>query len=154
MAPDFLKITLPLLGAAIAWLVNQWQQRAREDYLRKEKLYRDLLDAVQAFYETPSGPAPASTIFLPATGQTSGRETFLSQVRLAWLYSPDEVIRSAYAFLDTVRADRDTRATKPEMETALGNIVAAVRRDLFRPRFFLWQRTKLTGAEYRHLKAN
>jgi hypothetical protein len=151
--PDFLKVTLPLLGAVVAWLVNQWQQRSREDYLRKEKLYRDLLDAVQGFYENPSGPVPASTGLLPISGQASRLQNFLDQVRLAWLYSPDDVIRCAYAFLDLIHEDRHPKSTKPELELALGNIITAVRRDLFRPRFFFLERTKLTGAEYRHLKA-
>lgn len=54
---DLVKFTLPLLGAVIAWLVNQWQQRARDEYLRKEKLYRDLLNALEGFYTAPpDGP--------------------------------------------------------------------------------------------------
>jgi len=150
--PDFLKITLPFIGAVVAWFVNQWQQRSRDDYLRKEKLYRDLLDAIQGFYTNPSRAVPALTVLPPSSGQTSGMQAFLDQVRLAWLYSPDEVILSAYAFLDTVNADRLPPSTKPEREIAFGNVIAAVRRDLFRPRFFFWQRTKLMGAQYRHLE--
>jgi len=79
-------------------------------------------------------------------------QTFLDQVRLAWLYSPDEVILSAYTFLDTVNADCLPPSTKPEREISFGNVIAAVRRDLFRPRFILWQRTNLTGTQYRHLE--
>lgn len=152
MTADYLKITLPLMGAVIAWLANQWRQRAREDYLRKERLYRDLLDAVQGFYQNPGGSVLFSAAFTLTGLQTSGKQKFLDQVRLAWLYSPDEVILSAYAFLDTVHTDRQPPATAPEKELALGNVVAAIRRDLFRPRFYFFQRTKLTGAEYRHLR--
>jgi hypothetical protein len=150
--PDFLKITLPLIGAVVAWFVNQWQQRSRDDYLRKEKLYRDLLDAIQGFYDKPSGPVPTSTVLQQSGGRTTGMQTFLDQARLAWLYSPDEVILSAYTFLDTVNVDRLPPSTKPEREMAFGNVIAAVRGDLFRPRFFFWQRTNLTGAQYRHLE--
>ena len=80
--PDFLKITLPLIGEVVAWFVNQWQQRSREDYLRKEKLYYDLLDAIQGFYANPSLPVRASTVLPANRGQTSGMQTFLDQVRL------------------------------------------------------------------------
>jgi hypothetical protein len=155
LSADFIKFTLPLLGAVVAWFVNQWQQRSRDEYLRKEKLYRDLLDALRAFYESPSNAAPSSsTLSLTITQTVQKRQEFLNQLTLAWLYTPDAVIEQAYAFLDTVHANRKPLTTDQEKEVALGNVIAAIRRDLFRPRLMLWQRTKLSGADFRHLRPN
>ena len=151
MTIDFLKITLPLLSAVLAWLANEWRERVREDYLRKENLYRSLLDAMQGFYEAPAVP---SATYLLASGQSAGKQDFLNQVRLAWLYSPDDVILTAYAFLDTVHTDRNPAASSREKEIALGNVVEAVRRDLFRHRYGFLRKTKLTGAQFRHVRPN
>jgi hypothetical protein len=128
---DFVKFTVPLLGAVVAWPVNQWQQRSRDEYLRKEKLYRDLLDALQGFYESPPGTLAISSTAIPVTdAQKTKRQEFLNQLRLAWLYAPDAAIKRAHAFLATVHARRQPLATDREKEIALGNVVAAIRQDL------------------------
>jgi hypothetical protein len=43
------------------------------------------------------------------------------------------VIKQAHVFLDTVHPGRQPLATDREKEIALGNVVAAIRQDLFRP---------------------
>jgi hypothetical protein len=150
---DWLKFTLPLLGAVVAWVVNQWQQRAKEEYVRKETLYRNLLEGLQGFYQVRATTFESSTVSLMLTTQTSDkRKVFVDQVRFAWLYSPDEVILKSYSFLDMLHEKRQPAPTDQEKDAAFGDIVAAVRRDLFRPRFFFWQRTKLTGTDYRHFQ--
>ena len=150
---DFVKFTLPLLGAVVAWLVNQWQQRSRDEYLRKEKLYRDLLDALQGFYESPPNvvPIPGTAALLINQPKAKTQE-FLNQLRLAWLYTPDAVIKKANTFLDTVHTARDSPATDREKEIALGNVVAAIRQDLLRPGLMFWQRSKLRGEDFRHVR--
>jgi hypothetical protein len=130
---NFVTFTVPLLGAVVAWLVNQWQQRSRDEYLRKEKLYRDLLDALQGFYESPTSVPISSTTILATDQQKTKRQEFLNQLGLAWLYAPDPVIEQAHIFLDTVHAGRQPLATDREKEIALGNVVAAIREDPFRP---------------------
>jgi hypothetical protein len=68
-----------MLGAVVAWLVNQWQQRSRDEYLRKEKLYRDLLDALQGFYESPPRSLAISSTAVPATDAQKTKETGIPQ---------------------------------------------------------------------------
>ena len=124
MTIDIWKITLPLLGAVLTWVFNLWRQRAKEEYLRKEPLYRDLLSAVRGFYQASgTPPITISTASPPFDPSRSAKQKFLDQVTLAWLYTPDTVILSAYAFLNMVNTDRQPPATQKEMEIALGNVV-------------------------------
>jgi hypothetical protein len=73
--------------------VNQWQQRSRDEYLGKEKLYRDLLEALQSFYESPARILSIpSTALLSIDQQKTKRQEFFNQLSLAWLYAPDAVM--------------------------------------------------------------
>jgi hypothetical protein len=126
-----------------------------DEYLRKEKLYRDLLDALQGFYENPATSVQISSMTILVTDQQkTKRQEFLNQLRLAWLYAPDAVIEQAHIFLDTVHSGRQPLATDREKEIALGNVVAAIREDLFRPGLMVWRRSKLKGEDFRHVRPN
>ncbi len=72
--------------SVFVWLKSQSQQRAQDEYNRKEKLYRELLTSLSAFYK---GGKPADAT------------QFVEQTRLAWLYAPDGVVNNLYAFLNT-----------------------------------------------------
>lgn len=155
---EFWKFAIPVFGATLAWLFNQWRERSREEYLRKEKLYRALVDAMQGFYQQSptSTTIPFSTTLVSAGIEqtTQRRQEFLDQLRLAWLYCPNKVIRKAYAFLDTVHAEQGSPVAHGQAELAFGEVIAAIRRDLLPSIFLLWRRTKLSGADYRHLRVN
>ena len=72
------------------------------------------------------------------------KERFIEQIRLAWLYCPDEVIRAGYTFLATV-SDTAT-SSHQERERAHAEFVISLRRDL-KPG------THLTADDYRNLKS-
>lgn len=123
----FLTIMLPLFGAAIAWILNEWRKRKWEDYQRKETNYRELLIAMGGFYASNESK------------ELKGK--FLEQVRLCWLYCPDEVIRRAYDFLGKVEQSAEDR------ERAAGEFVSAVRKDLFSMGF---RKTDLKAEDFKH----
>jgi hypothetical protein len=81
----------PVLAAIVAWNLNERGRRRRDEYVRREARYQRLISALRGFYV--------------ATVDRSMRQEFLDQVNLCWLYCPDEVVRSAYGFLDTVHTD-------------------------------------------------
>lgn len=111
---DTLKLSVPIIGAVVAWAVNEFSKRKWEEYIRKEANYRTLLLTLKGFYVD--------------TANREQKDAFLDQLKLCWLYCPDEVIRKAYAFLATVHTDTST--THVEKERALGELVVAVRKDL------------------------
>lgn len=131
---DFWKFAAPLLGAVIAWFINEWQKRVSDQYQRKEANYKELIKSLRGFYV---GVADANAM----------KGEFLNQLNTAWLYSPDDVIRKGYAFLDTVH----TRAISDDArkEEALGEFVAAIRNDLLSRK--LVRSTKLTASDFKHL---
>lgn len=128
---DFWKFAAPLLGAVVAWFVNEWRKRVWEQYQRKEESYRELLRCLKGFY---IGASTANEL----------KAEFLSQLNRCWLYCPDEVILKGYAFLNTVHtANISTDEVK---EMAMGNFVASIRNDLLSRK--LVKSTKLTGKDF------
>lgn len=118
LTPDFLKFVVPLGSAVIAWLVNEHTKRAAEDYLRKERKYESLIDSLQGFYSDVSDTPAGREL----------RTRFIAELNRCWLYCPDEVIRKAYAFLDSVTAGK--AAADGVKEEALGSLMVAIRNDL------------------------
>ena len=134
---DFWKFVLPLLGAVIAWYVNEWRKRLADQYQRKEANYKELIRALRGFYE---GAANANELKLE----------FLNQLNVSWLYCPDDVIRKGYAFLETVHARE--RRSDSEKQRAFGAFVEAIRKDLISRN--LVHRTRLTADDFRHFVVN
>ncbi len=131
---DFLKFALPLLGAVVAWFVNEWRKQIADQYQRKEANYKELLRSLRGFYVSSNNPDEL-------------RREFLNQLNIAWLYCPDDVIKKGYAFLDTVNALNTS--TDTDRELALGAFVAAIRRDILSRK--LVRKTKLSLTDFRHL---
>ena len=71
---------------------------------------------------------------------------FVEQLNLYWLYCPDEVIKSDYDFLNTINS---AEATLVEKQTAHGDFVVAIRKDLLSRK--ITRKTKLTSQDYQHL---
>lgn len=134
---EFWKFALPLLGAVIAWYTNEWRKRVADQYQRKEANYKELIRALQGFYEG----APKSNEL---------KVEFLNQLNISWLYCPDEVILKAYAFLESVHARE--RLPDSEKQLAFGAFVAAVRKDLLSRK--LVHTTELTAKDLRHYVVN
>jgi hypothetical protein len=77
------------------------------------------------------------------------KEEFIYQVNLCWLYTPDKVIQKAYAFLDKVSVGANS--TDEEKESAVGALVAAIRKDLLSRKVV--GKTTLQASDYKHLKS-
>ena len=132
---DFWKFVVPLLGAVIAWYVNEWRKRIADQYQRKEANYKELIRSLRGFYD---GVQESDKLKLE----------FLNQLNLSWLYCPDSVIKKGYAFLDTVHAKKIEQSDK-DKELAFGAFVEAVRRDLLSRK--LVSTTELTATDFKHL---
>ncbi|MGH7801743.1 MAG: hypothetical protein ACREOW_14140 [Thermodesulfobacteriota bacterium] len=134
---DFWKFALPLFGAVIAWFVNEWRKRILEQYQRKEASYKELVRCLRGFY-------------VGAHDSERLKADFLDQLNQCWLYCPDEVIERGYGFLDTVHTQQVH--SDEVKEKAMGDFVAAIRRDLLSRK--LVSHTRLTGSDFRHLGVN
>ena len=119
--------------SVFAWFRSQSQQRAQDEYNRKEKLYRDLLTSLSAFYK---GGKPADVT------------QFVEQTRLAWLYAPDDVVNNLYAFLNTQKGDVPPEQKHLEGRRTMAQLVAAIRKDLFDT---VKKTTQLSASDFQHL---
>lgn len=136
---DFMKFFLPLAGAVVAWFFNELRKRSAEEYERKETKYSALIDALQGFYVTSQ---PQASVKL--------KNQFLSELNKCWLYCPDDVIRKAYGFLDTVHTN--SKVADDAKEKAVGEFILAVRRDLISRKPV--RSTELAAGDFKHLRAN
>lgn len=130
---DFLKFFLPLVGAVVAWFLNERRRRAWEEYLRKEERYRELLRTLTGFYSHAADP--------------DIRQQFLEEYKRCWLYCSDDVIRAANAAIEVM-----VEATTVPMDARrerIGEFVLAIRRDLLRRN--LTRRTALRATDYVHV---
>jgi len=137
LSPESVKLTIALLALAatvVTWLFNERRKRAWEEYVRKEDNYKKLLSVLRGFYVT--------------TQDKALKQDFIDQLNQCWLYCPDDVIRKAYAFLDTVKVDAQSTDDAPEI--ACGQLVAAIRQDMLSRR--LVKKTELTGKDFRHFR--
>src|SRR5207249_1687184 len=130
LTADFLKFFVPLAGAIIAWLVNEKRKRAWEEYQRKEPRCQELLRTVKGFYV--------------AAHDEEKKSQFVEQLKLCWLYCPDEVIKKAYAFLDAINPA--SQRTIAEKSLSLGDFVVAIRKDLLSRK--ITRKTELTSQDY------
>jgi hypothetical protein len=136
---DFLKFFLPLLGAAFAWYWNERQKRATVEYVRKEKRYEALIETLGGFYDYKSEKPEGHEL----------KARFLAEIKMAWLYCPDNVIKKANAFLTTIETGAKTTDTDRRM--ALGELMIEIRTDLLSRR--LLKRTRLRATDFKHLKS-
>ena len=114
ISADFMKFFLPLVGAVVAWFLNERRRHAWEEYLRKEERYRELLRTLSGFY---SHSADAEV-----------RRQFIEEYKRCWLYCSDEVIKAANAAMDVMK--EGTTVPMEKRLQILGEFVLAIRRDL------------------------
>lgn len=133
VSADFLKFFIPLLGAVVAWFLNERRRRAWEEYLRKEERYRELLRTLTGFYNHASDPEV--------------RRQFLEEYKRCFLYCSDEVIRAANLAMEGMV--EGTSLPNEERLERIGNLVLAARRDLLRRT--LTSSTDLTHEDFRHI---
>jgi hypothetical protein len=142
---EFWKITAPVLTVVIGWLLNErskrkseQDRRSWEQYQRKESSYIKLLSSSKGFSQ---GIQEQQGMLL--------KEDFLDQLTLCWLYASDEVIRSIYRFLDTIRVTASPELQMKKDE-AYAEFVAELRKDLISGEFI--KETDLTARDYKLLK--
>ena len=136
-APAFWGLATPLIAATVAWFANEHAKRKWAQHERREQKYIALIRAADSFYESASNPI-------------KGREAFLVEVRAAWLYCPDEVIRSINKVLESVRVDSGT--TNAEKEKLMGELMLQLRKDQLKPK--LIRSTKLKTGDFKHFRVN
>jgi hypothetical protein len=81
-------------------------------------------------------------------GDKDEQQDFLNELKVCWLYCPDEVLRKAYAFLTTVEGN--FKGTADERKDALRELALAIRKDMMP----WYRRTRLEAKEFKLLKAN
>ncbi|MEX2546631.1 MAG: hypothetical protein WD830_02435 [Chloroflexota bacterium] len=122
MPNGLVETAVPIVGSltviVVGWLLNERSKRNSAAYQRRERRYRNLLDAFRGFYEGEAGASDSHRL----------RQRFLDEMTMAWLYCPDEAIRSGYAFLATLKLG--AVHTAAERDAAAKRFVAALRRDL------------------------
>ena len=121
---------VPLAGGIIAWYLNERSKLTWEKHIRKEDRYRGFFESIRRFYVMPQNKEQ--------------KKKFVHELRLAWLYCPDDVIKAGNAFLDTVAAG--TRFSDEEKERALAEFEIALRRDLH-------GKTELTVEDHRNWRS-
>jgi PAS domain-containing protein len=130
---DFLKFFLPLVGAVVAWFLNERRRRSWEEYLRKEERYRELLRTLTGFYDF--------------SASADVRRQFLEEYKRCWLYCSDAVIRAANRAMEGMV--EDTPLPMDERLRRIATLVLEIRKDLLRRT--LTQRTELTANDYSHI---
>jgi len=129
---EFWKILVPAIIAISAWYFNERSKRKLDEYERKEKNYKELLRTLRGFY---------------VSGQDAElKEEFLHQVRLCWLYAPDEVIYKVYKFLSFVEVG--AIKSEEEMKRSVGELVEAIRNDLISRKIV--KESKLRAEDFKH----
>jgi PAS domain-containing protein len=133
LSADFLKFFVPLVGAVIAWVLNERRRRTWEEYLRKEERYRELLRTLTGFYDHAA--------------DSDVRCQFLEEYKRCWLYCSDDVIRAANSAMEVMV--EGTTVPMGERRERIGEFVLAIRRDLLRRA--LTRKTALVAADYVHV---
>lgn len=94
-------VLVPILGilvSVLTWFWNEKQKRVYEEYKRKERMYSHLIGSLKGFYVD--------------SRDKDLKEEFLAQLRLGWMYCPDDVIRKAYVFWRRCIPTRNTLPRK------------------------------------------
>ncbi len=124
-------VLVPLLVAIVAWGLNERSKLNWERYKRKEERYMGFLLSIRGFYE--------------GSEDTKLKEKFIDDLRLAWLYCPDKVVRAGNDFLASVNSGSES--TDQEKQTTLGKFELELRRDLL-------GRTTLTVEDRKNWRSN
>ena len=135
MEQETINLLIPVIGAVLTffvgfgtWYLNEHSKRTLDEYKRKEEKYLELIRSLTGFYEHSSSEDLITE--------------FLDQLKLCWMYCPDEVIHKAYNFL-TVGGEERKKAT--------GELMLAIRKDLFSRKPL--KKTSLKAEDFQHLRA-
>ena len=135
ISADFLKIAIPAGVGIIAWYLNEREKLIWEQYKRKEENYKNLIRCSEGFYV--------------GNVDKDLKAEFLYQVKLCWLYAPDNVIQQAYFFLEGVHEGALT--SEDEKLDRMRVLIYSIRQDSLERKPL--KKTKLTDKDFRHLMA-
>ncbi len=107
-------VLVPILAAIVAWWLNERSKLKWERCKRKEERYMGFLESIRGFYV--------------GSQDEQLKEKFINDLRLAWLYCPDKVVRAGNAFLATV--DSASESTDHDKQSKLAEFELELRRDL------------------------
>ena len=138
---DVVTVAGPLVAIVFAWYLNERSKSKWERHKKKEKRYVALIDGLSGFYTT-ADPDEAK-----AKEARAKKDKFLDQLKLAWLYCPDEVIRKCNGFLKTVSAGNSK--VDGAKELAWGEFVLEARKDLMGKGWLWRKKTKLAPDEFK-----
>ena len=126
-------LSLPALGAIALWVLNAFAQRAWEHRAAKRDVYEQIVRAAEGLQA--------------GVNDQERLKQFLTEIRKAWLYCPENVIFKANELTDALQHEGQGEATQKYKEFML-----EIRRDIFdirkRPNF----RTGLTPDHVRILQ--
>ena len=105
---------ITILGSVFTWYLNERSERVSQEYSRRVERYSNLVTSMRGFYAG-------------STDKTA-RNEFYTQIRLCWLYCPDEVIRRAdnFVYVAMYKEDKEPK----EANRAFGELMVAIREDL------------------------
>lgn len=123
-------VLIPILAAIVAWWLNERSKLNWERYKRKEERYMGFLRSIPCFYK--------------GSQDEELKERFISDLRLAWLYCPDKVVRAGNEFLAAVTTGSE--ATGEEVPTKLAEFDLRLSGDLL-------GRTNLTSEDRKNWRS-
>ncbi len=141
---NVLIVLIPVITLGVGlltWCLNERSKRVYEEYKRREERYSKLIISLKGFYVSLSDKELEKKL----------KTEFLVQVRLCWMYCPDEVIHKANSFLFMVEADIGRKYTDKERDKAVGELILAIRKDLISRKPL--KKTKLRPEDFKHFRA-
>ena len=102
--------------SALAWYLNEGSARKAEEFRRKEERYIALLDSLPGF--------------IAGAEDKERQAEYIRQLRLCWLYCPDEVITAGQQFLVTILDSNRGKFSGDDTRRAVQDLVHALRTDL------------------------
>ena len=131
-SPTFWGLAVPFFSAVIFWFMNEKSKRNWESYKSREEKYINLIENLEGFYE--------SSI------DTEKKRKFINELKLCWLYAPDNVIMAANTFLKYNSVG--TNVTMDERHKSVGKLILEIRKDLKNTK------NKLSEKDFLHWRAS
>ena len=140
---DFWAIVGPMVAILLSWFLNEWAKRDFAQRQKKEENYRKLLLHLRCFYRNINNAGKTGCDI------NKEKEKFIVEMSICWLYSSDDVIKKGNMFLDAV--EDNSNVSNEGKKKAMGNFVAAIRKDNLHWSLSKWKKTELTGNDFKHV---
>lgn len=111
-----LVVLATVIPSITVWYLNEASKRTEEDFRRKEDRYTALIESFPGF--------------MTGAEDRTKQDEFMRQLRLCWLYCPDEVIKKGQEFLIKSLAEHKEQFTPEERTMVLRELMLVIRKDL------------------------